>query len=148
MKNLTENIWIEIDDVVVLRDLKLCAAQHKLNLPKLPPENGRSICVPFVEYENGFNIKLFFYFAKQHDSGYLYLFGKNFLSKGEFNLKLFIPSDFEISEALASITTQCMSIARRINYPFFIQTVIGEKFIGVVATPHSTIPQEAIEKLN
>jgi hypothetical protein len=131
MIQLRKNIWLESDDSEVLSLIKKLRLRGLVFAEFDPKKNDQSLFV--VEYENGFNLYFIMYSAAEKDSGYTFLLIKNFLSENKFNLNNLKVWGFHIEEALASIHMQVTGIAKRINYPFNIITVLDKDFVGLIA---------------
>ena len=134
MIQLKKNVWVENDDNKVLQLISQLR-QRGAGIPEIDPKIKKDQYVFAVNYDTGFDLYIIAYLSKINDSGYIAVHIKNFLTENRFNLNDFARFGFDIAAALASIYSQVMGIADKINYPFTIASVIDKNFIGLIAEP-------------
>jgi hypothetical protein len=117
------------DDSAVLETIESLRKQG-VKIPEFK-DFSRDMAIPLVYYNNGFNIIIIFWFAKESDKGWMAIIVENFMTENQLNFKYFEKiKGLDISKLVGIVMLQVIILADQINYPFIPMTVFDKDFIG------------------
>ena len=131
MKKISENVWMELNDKLILIELTKYGIQEDF-FPRIGSGIlGDTQTVPFISYKDGFNLEIFTYCSYEDDSGYIWLHIEKFIEENPVNLFGLLGISYSQSVIILNmINPKVQKLAKDLNYSRPIIPVINYDFVG------------------